>query len=148
MSKSVAAGLAAVLSLAAAQAFAQGAGTAAGTSATATDESGNGVFDLLVGTYTGSGKSEGIYVYRFDAGTGAITRLASAQTVNPSYLVVSHDRQHVYAVNEHRGDNGPASQRGGIRAFRFDPPSGQLTFVKRISAYGSDPADLALSPDG
>lgn len=148
MSKSIAAGVAAVLSLAAAQAFAQGSGTAAGTSATASGASGNGVFDLLVGTYTGSGKSEGIYVYRFDAGTGAITRLASAQTVNPSYLVVSHDRQHVYAVNELPGDNGPASQRGGISAFRFDPPSGQLTFVNRVSSDGNDPAYLALSPDG
>ncbi|MGX7002560.1 lactonase family protein [Caballeronia sp. KNU42] len=148
MSRSVAAGVAAVLSLAAAQAFAQGSGTAAGTSTTASGASGNGVFDLLVGTYTGSGKSEGIYVYRFDAGTGAITRLASAQTVNPSYLVVSHDRQHVYAVNELPGDNGPASQRGGISAFRFDPPSGQLTFVNRVSSDGNDPAYLALSPDG
>ena len=148
MSKSIAAGVAAVLSLAAAQAFAQGSGTAAGTSATASGASGNGVFDLVVGTYTGSGKSEGIYVFRFDAGTGAITRLASAQTVNPSYLVVSHDRQHVYAVNELPGDNGPASQRGGISAFRFDPPSGQLTFVNRVSSYGNDPAYLALSPDG
>ena len=148
MSKGVAAGVAAVLSLAAAQAFAQGAGTAAGTSTTASGASDNGVFDLLVGTYTGSGKSEGIYVYRFDTGTGAITRLASAQTVNPSYLVVSHDRQHVYAVNELPGDNGPASQRGGISAFRFDPPSGQLTFVNRVSSDGNDPAYLALSPDG
>ena len=26
----------------------------------------DGVYDLLIGTYTGSGKSEGIYVYRFD----------------------------------------------------------------------------------
>ena len=108
----------------------------------------NGVFDLLVGTYTGSGKSEGIYVYRFDTGTGEITRLASAQAVNPSYLVVSNDRQHVYAVNELPGDNGPASQRGGISAFRFDPPSGQLTFVNRVSSDGNDPAYLALSPDG
>jgi 6-phosphogluconolactonase len=148
MSKGVAAGVAAVLSLAAVQAFAQGAGTAAGTTTTASGASGNGVFDLLVGTYTGSGKSEGIYVYRFDTGTGAITRLSSAQAVNPSYLVVSKDRQHVYAVNELPGDNGPASQRGGISAFRFDPPSGQLTFVNRVSSDGNDPAYLVLSPDG
>ncbi|SAL60625.1 3-carboxymuconate cyclase-like protein [Caballeronia udeis] len=148
MSKGAAAGVAAVLSLAAVQAFAQGAGAAAGASTNASGASGNGVFDLLVGTYTGSGKSEGIYVYRFDAGTGAITRLSSAQAVNPSYLVVSHDRQHVYAVNELPGDNGPASQRGGISAFRFDPPSGQLTFVNRVSSDGNDPAYLALSPDG
>ena len=133
-----AASLAAVLSLTAAHAFAQSAGTASGSS----------VFDLLVGTYTGSGKSEGIYVYRFDAGTGATTRLASAQAVNPSYLVVSKDRQHVYAVNELPGDNGPATQRGGISAFRFDPQSGQLTFVNRVSCDGNDPAYLAISPDG
>jgi 6-phosphogluconolactonase (cycloisomerase 2 family) len=133
-----AASLAAVLSLTAAHAFAQSAGTASGSS----------VFDLLVGTYTGSGKSEGIYVYRFDAGTGATTRLASAQAVNPSYLVVSKDRQHVYAVNELPGDNGPATQRGGISAFRFNPQSGQLTFVNRVSSDGNDPAYLAISPDG
>ena len=29
----------------------------------------DGVYDMLVGTYTG-GKSEGIYVYRFDTKTG------------------------------------------------------------------------------
>jgi 6-phosphogluconolactonase len=133
-----AASLAAVLALSAAQAFAQSAGTASDSS----------VFDLLVGTYTGSGKSEGIYVYRFDAGTGATTRLASAQTMNPSYLVVSKDRQHVYAVNELPGDNGPATQRGGISAFRFDPRSGQLTFVNSVSSDGNDPAYLAISPDG
>ena len=136
--KGFAASLAAVLALSAAQAFAQSAGTASDSS----------VFDLLVGTYTGSGKSEGIYVYRFDAGTGATTRLASAQTVNPSYLVVSKDRQHVYAVNELPGDNGPATQRGGISAFRFDPRSGQLTFVNSVSSDGNDPAYLAISPDG
>ena len=44
-------------------------------------------FDLLVGTYT-SGKSKGIYSFRFNADTGDLQPLASpAETVNPSYLV-------------------------------------------------------------
>jgi 6-phosphogluconolactonase (cycloisomerase 2 family) len=146
--KSFAASVAIGLSLAAGQAMAQGAGTAPGASATPSGSTDGNVYNLLVGTYTGSGKSEGIYVYRFDTASGSITRLASAQTVNPSYLVVSKDRQHVYAVNELPGDNGPASQRGGISAFRFDPASGQLTFVNRVSSDGNDPAYLALSPDG
>jgi hypothetical protein len=47
-------------SLAGGQAFAQ------------TSAAGN-VYDLLVGTYTGSGKSEGIYVYRIDTETGRAT---------------------------------------------------------------------------
>jgi 6-phosphogluconolactonase len=140
--------LAAVFVLAAAQSFAQGATSAADTSGAMTAASGDGVYDLLVGTYTGSGKSEGIYVYRFDTNTGDIKPLASAKTVNPSYLVVSKDRKHVYAVNELPGDNGPASQRGGISAFRFDAPSGQLTFVNEVSSDGNDPAYLAISPDG
>jgi 6-phosphogluconolactonase len=139
---------AAVLALAASQvipqAFAQGAPGAVDASPASRD----GVFDLLVGTYTGSGKSEGIYVYRFDSRTGETTRLGSAKTVNPSYLAVSADRKHVYAVNELPGDNGPASQRGGISAFRFDAPSGQLTFVNEVSSDGNDPAYLAISPDG
>ncbi|SAK70938.1 3-carboxymuconate cyclase-like protein [Caballeronia glebae] len=141
-----------MLSLAAAQAFAQTAATpaTAGTAsdaATARAASGE-VYDLLIGTYTGGGKSEGIYVYRFDTGSGELARVASAQTVNPSYLVVSRDRNYVYAVNELPGDNGPATQRGGVSAFRFDRASGQLSFLNRVSSDGNDPCYLSISPDG
>ena len=143
LSRGLAVGIAAILSFPATQSFAQASG-----SASATASADGATFDLLVGTYTGSGKSQGIYVYRFDADNGSITPLATAQKVNPSYLVVSRDRQHVYAVNELPGDNGPATQRGGISAFRFDPPSGRIDFVNKVSSDGNDPAYLALSPDG
>jgi 6-phosphogluconolactonase len=107
----------------------------------------DGVYDLLVGTYTGP-HSEGIYVYRFDTKSGAATRVASAHTVNPSYLAVSRDGRYVYAVEELPGDNGPASQRGGISAFGFDAQSGQLTFLNKVSSEGNDPCYLSISPDG
>jgi 6-phosphogluconolactonase len=116
---------------------------AAGSAALPAD----GVYDLIVGTYTG-GKSEGIYVYRFDTKTGEATRVSTTKTVNPSYLVVTPDRRYVYAVNELPGDNGPASQRGGISAFSFDAKSGQLTFLNKVSSEGNDPCYLSLSPDG
>ena len=105
------------------------------------------VYDLLVGTYT-RGTSRGIYVYRFDSSDGRLTPVSSIQTVNPSYLVVSRDRRYVYAVNELPGDTGPASERGGISAFAFDPSAGQLTFIDRVSSEGNDPCYLAFSPDG
>jgi 6-phosphogluconolactonase len=124
-------------SVAAASAFAQSSAAAPA----------DGVYDLLVGTYTG-GKSEGIYVYRFDTKTGDATRVSVAKTVNPSYLAVSRDRRFVYAVNELPGDNGPATQRGGVSAFGFDPASGQLTFLNHVSAEGNDPCYLSLAPDG
>ncbi|CAB3791051.1 6-phosphogluconolactonase [Paraburkholderia ultramafica] len=106
----------------------------------------DGVYNMLVGTYT-AGKSEGIYVYRFDTKTGAATRVSVAQTVNPSFLVVSRDRRFVYAVNELPGDNGPATQRGGVSAFRFDAARGQLMFLNKVSSDGNDPCYLSLSPD-
>jgi 6-phosphogluconolactonase len=125
-----------MLLLAATSAFAQG-------STAATD----GVYDLLIGTYTGP-NSEGIYVYRFDTKTGTATRVSVARTVNPSYLVATPDGRYVYAVNELPGDAGPATERGGVSAFRFDPQSGQLTFLNRVSSEGNDPCYLSLSPDG
>ncbi len=107
----------------------------------------DGVYDLIVGTYTG-GKSEGLYVYRFDTKTGDATPVSVAKTVNPSWLVVSADKRFVYAVNELPGDNGPATQRGGVSAFRLDAASGQLTLINEVSSEGNDPCYLSLSPDG
>ena len=62
-------GFAMIVSLAASQAFAQ-TPSATASSAMAATASADGVYDLLIGTYTGSGKSEGIYVYRFDTKNG------------------------------------------------------------------------------
>ncbi|WP_233862720.1 lactonase family protein [Paraburkholderia adhaesiva] len=113
----------------------------------AADAPADGVYNLIVGTYTG-GRSEGIYVYRFDTKTGDATPVSVAKTVNPAYLAVSRDRRFVYAVNELPGEDGPASLRGDVSAFAFDPASGQLTFLNKVSAEGNDPCYLILSPDG
>ncbi len=126
-----------MVSIIATPAFAQGSAAAPA----------DGVYDLLVGTYTGP-HSEGIYVYRFDTKTGAATRVSVTPTVNPSYLAASRDGRYVYAVNELPGDDGPATQRGGISAFSFDAQSGQLTFLNKVSSAGNDPCYLSLSPDG
>lgn len=106
-----------------------------------------GVYNLLVGTYTGSG-SDGLYVYRFDTDSGRVSPVSSAKAENPSYLVASRDGRHVYTVNELPGDAGPASVRGGVSAFDFDAKTGALKFVNRVSAQGNDPCYLSLSPDG
>src|SRR5688572_21749280 len=74
---------------------------------------------LLVGTYTGK-NSEGIYVYKFDTSTGAMEKVSSIMTENPSYLVVSKDKKFVYSVNE----NG--SNKGGVSSFSFDEATGKL----------------------
>src|SRR2546421_1696060 len=57
---------------------------------------------VYVGTYTEQGSAtKGIYAYRFDAGTGEVTRLGpEAETVNPSFLAVHPNGRFLYAVNE------------------------------------------------
>lgn len=107
-----------------------------------------GLYDMLVGSYTGPQGGDGIHVYRFDPATGAATPLSSVQTVNPSYLLASRDGRLVYAVNELPGDDGPASVHGGISAFRFDAKSGALTLLNRVPLNGNDPCYLSFSPDG
>ena len=105
----------------------------------------NNSFDLLVGTYT-SGKSKGIYSFRFNADTGDLQPLATpAETVNPSYLVVSPDNKFVYAVNEL---HGCGNEQGAVSAFHFDAASGALTFINKVPALGDDPCYISLSPDG
>ena len=102
-------------------------------------------FDLLVGTYT-SGKSKGIYSFRFNVENGDLQPLASpAETVNPSYLVVSPDEKFVYAVNEL---HGCGDEQGAVSAFHFDAASGALTIINKVSSVGEDPCYVSLSPDG
>ena len=49
---------------------------------------------LLIGTYTG-GKSEGIYVYKFNSSTGEFASVSKAAAGNPSYLAVSPDKKFI-----------------------------------------------------
>lgn len=98
---------------------------------------------LLVGTYTNTGKSEGIYVFRFNPNRNEATQVSVAKSENPSFLVVSKDQKFVYAVNENHGDNG-----GDVSAFTLDKTKGTLTFLNKQSSGGDDPAHLAIDSSG
>ncbi|MEO6187398.1 MAG: lactonase family protein, partial [Ginsengibacter sp.] len=96
---------------------------------------------LLVGTYTGSG-SKGIYVYNFDAKTGAVKWVGNTDDAsNPSFLAVSWDGRKVYAVNETGGAN-PAK----VSAYNFDKGSGKLTFLNSSFTGGDGPCYVSISP--
>ena len=82
----------------------------------------DGSLYMLVGTYT-SGKSNGIYVYRFDEETGNSAYVSDAEATNPTYLAISSDEKHVYAVGENNGDAAVAY------AFTFDKTTGKLSLL-------------------
>lgn len=92
--------------------------------------------NLLVGTYTNSCESKGIYVYDFNVNTGDFSfKNVSENTVSPSYLSVSKDNKFVYAVNE----NGAEST---VSAFKYAPSSGKISLINKQNANGADPCYL------
>lgn len=56
---------------------------------------------MFVGTYTEGGNSKGIYTYRFNQENGTFELLSSAIAANPSFLTLSPDGKHLYAVSEY-----------------------------------------------
>ncbi|MGF1922890.1 MAG: lactonase family protein [Bacteroidia bacterium] len=96
-------------------------------------------YNLLIGTYTNKGTSEGIYTYDYNSKT-AETKLKSVakNIINPSYLTVSADRDFVYSVNE----NGKDSE---VSAFRFNAKTGVLDFINKTGSEGADPCYITIN---
>lgn len=99
--------------------------------------------DLLVGTYT-AGTSQGIYRYTFDSQTGQIAAQPT-QTVkseNPSWLTLSHDQKHLFAVNE----NGPgqADVVGRVSSFGIDA-SHTISPINEVDSKGDEPTHSSLA---
>ena len=90
-------------------------------------------YNLLIGTYTNTGKSEGIYTYQFNSTKGT-TELKSVtkDIINPSFLAVSPDKKNVYAVSE-------AGAASAVTAFAFDAASGKLDLLNKQASQGADP---------
>jgi len=93
-------------------------------------------YNLLVGTYTNSCKSDGIYVYDFNSGTADFKlRNSSDKIINPSYLTVSADLKKLYSVNED-------GNKSTISAFNFDAKTGKLNFINKQNSEGADPCHI------
>jgi 6-phosphogluconolactonase len=91
-------------------------------------------YNLLIGTYTSSGKSEGIYVYNFNVTTGISAYKSKAAGIsNPSYLAISKDGKKVYSVSE------AGRGKGSISAFNFNAASGELKWINSVTSGGDGP---------
>lgn len=100
--------------------------------------------DVLIGTYTDSGESEGIYVYTLDTDSGTLVYKNKVTGIdNPSFLALSPDLNHVYAVSEWGRDSS-----GTVYAYDFDRQSGALTFLNKQSSGGDGPCYVSVAPTG
>jgi len=93
-------------------------------------------FNLLVGTYTNTCQSNGIYVYEFDPSSGGLKlKNSSENVISPSYLSVSADNKFIYAVNE----NGTQS---AVSSFGYNSASGKIKLLNTNASLGADPCHL------
>jgi 6-phosphogluconolactonase len=97
-------------------------------------------YQLIIGSYNTPAKPEGIYVYDFNTKTGELTHKTTTNVASPSYLAVSPDRKHIYAVSE--------DQSHTVNAFGYNATSGQLTFLNKQDTGGGSPAYVSVDATG
>lgn len=102
-------------------------------------------YRLYIGTYTiwpgQETRTEGIFLATMDPDTGRVTIERGFDAgPNPSFLTLSRDRRHLFAVNERT--------QGGTSAFAVDAASGTLTPLNSQPVQGADPCYLTLDPTG
>jgi 6-phosphogluconolactonase len=101
---------------------------------------------VYVGTYTG-GPSKGIYLFRMDPETGAVTAAGlAAETANPSFLAIHPGRRFLYAVGE-VGEFG-GKKTGAVSAFSVDPATGKLALLNQQPSQGAGPCHLVVDGQG
>jgi 6-phosphogluconolactonase len=101
---------------------------------------------VYVGTYT-TGKSEGIYLYRFDLSSGELKHVTStSRVVNPSFLTLAPSRRYLYSVNEVQEFAGKKS--GAVSAFAVDQRTGALRLLNQQPSLGADPCYVDVDAGG
>jgi 6-phosphogluconolactonase len=96
---------------------------------------------------TGPTGSAGIYVYRQDAASGALSLLHTAGGVlNPSFLALDPRRRWLFSVNEALEHDGQPT--GAASSFAIDPATGGLRFLSRQHTGGGNPCHLCPDPSG
>lgn len=101
----------------------------------------NDFIDLLIGTYTRNGKSEGIHVFRFNKNEGTAVLRSTFHTSNPSYVTTGNNRRNVYVVNEN------ADGKGRVSALSYEVRSGKLKFINQRFTLGDNPCHIIINND-
>jgi 6-phosphogluconolactonase len=108
-----------------------------------------------VGTFTRTGTSKGIYLFRLENAAGnpasaSQTRLVplglAAETINPAFLAVDAKRRLIFSANGTESFEG--KKTGVVSAWSVDPRSGKLTLINQQPALGMNPCHLVLDKAG
>jgi 6-phosphogluconolactonase len=104
-----------------------------------------GEYFVYIGSYTAA-TSKGIYAWKFNSGTGALTSVGLvAETPNPAHVWVSPSGKFLYAVNWQGSDTVKGDT---VSAYAIDAKTGALTFLNKVSAAGVQPNQVVVDPTG
>ena len=96
-------------------------------------------YRLLIGTYTYSGKSEGVYSYNIDMKSGIFTqRSITTGVLNPSFLALSTDKKFIYIISE-------TADGGDAYAFSLNEKTEELTFINSSSTKSNGPCFISIT---
>jgi len=103
---------------------------------------------LYVGTYTsGSSKSKGIYIHKFNSETGQVDPYKVVEGVEePSFLAIDPKGRYLFAVNETMEFDGKPS--GAVSSFAIDKKTGDLKFINKVASLGGAPCHITVTKDG
>ncbi len=103
---------------------------------------------VYIGTYTRPpSKSKGIYVYKFDSKTGALSHVGGATgIVNPSFLAFHPNGRSMYAVAEVAEGGNTAG--GAVTAYSVNRQTGALTKQNTQLTKSAGPCHLVVDKTG
>ncbi len=99
---------------------------------------------VFIGSYCADKTTEGVYVYKLNEATGALTKITSIKNIiNPSYLALSPNGKYVYSCTE-----TATPEDGGVSSFEFNAKDKSLTFLSRQKSGGDNPAHISVHKNG
>lgn len=94
----------------------------------------------FAGTYTRE-TSEGIYRFVLDTEAKTLSAVEVAAKVgSPTYLTISDDQRHLYAVAQD-------GEQGGVAAYEINNETGDLRYINKELAAGAPPCHVAVRND-
>lgn len=112
---------------------------------------------VYVGTYTQklphvNGQADGIYVYRLDLSSGALSYQSEVSgLVNPAFLAIDPTGRYLYAIRSVREEHGSLRQaqcEPAVSAFSIDPTTKELTYLNEQPSHGGSPCHLTVDRTG
>lgn len=96
-------------------------------------------YQLLIGTYTKSGRSAGIHWISWDTTTKESVTKSVTEVTDPSYLCISNNKKYVYAVSEYN------NEKAAVHSYKLKQKEYRLAETEIQEALGEAPCYISVT---